>query len=146
MNGRSCHVLRGGKIVAEAVAVSSRSNVDRKRFTPVHELAHRIIRSTGNPAIDLERAMNRFAGAFPVPGQCLREEVGADRHRITCFETVRPQHGYGVSAAALLTRIGQVDALPQGSVWKPIVPSRKEETTAVLTATGGRHYRRRTRR
>ena len=44
--------------------VSSRINVERKRFTLAHELAHRIICSTGNPVIDLERAMNRFAGAF----------------------------------------------------------------------------------
>ena len=56
INGLSCHVLRGGEIVAEAVVVSSRINVERKRFTLAHELAHRIIRSTGNPAIDLERA------------------------------------------------------------------------------------------
>ena len=77
INGLSCHALRGGEIVAEAVVVSSRINVERKRFTLAHELAHRIIRSTGNPAIDLEEAMNRFSGAFLVPGQCLREEVGA---------------------------------------------------------------------
>ena len=116
INGLSCHVLRGDEIVAEAVVVSSRINVERKRFTLAHELAHRIIRSTGNPAIDLEGAMNRFAGAFLVPGQCLRDEVGADRHRITYYEIVRLKHIYGVSAAALLMRLGQVGALPQGSV------------------------------
>ena len=116
INGLSCHVLRGGEIVAEAVVVSSRINVERKRFTLAHELAHRIIRSTGNPAIDLERAMNRFAGAFLVPGQCLREEVGANRHRITYYEIVRLKHIYGVSATALLMRLGQVGVLSEGSV------------------------------
>ena len=116
INGLSCHVLRGGEIVAEAVVVSSRINVERKRFTLAHELAHRIIRSTGNPAIDLERAMNRFAGAFLVPGQCLREEVGADRHRVTYYEIVRLKHIYGVSATALLMRLGQVGILSQGSI------------------------------
>ena len=116
INGLSCHVLRGDEIVAEAVVVSSRINVERKRFTLAHELAHRIIRSTGNPAIDLEGAMNRFAGAFLVPAQCLREEVGADRHRITYYEIVRLKHIYGVSAAALLVRLGQVGVLRPGSV------------------------------
>ena len=115
INGLSCHVLRGGKIVAEAVVVSSRINVERKRFTLAHELAHRIIRSTGNPAIDLERAMNRFAGAFLVPGQCLREEVGANRHRITYYEIVRLKHIYGVGHG-LLMRLGQVGVLSEGSV------------------------------
>ncbi len=116
INGLSCHVLRGGEIVAEAVVVSSRINLERKRFTLAHELAHRIIRSTGNPAIDLERAMNRFAGAFLVPGQCLREEVGANRHRITYYEIVRLKQIYGVPAAALLMRLGQVGVLSEGAV------------------------------
>ncbi len=116
INGLSCHVLRGGEIVAEAVVVSSRINIERKRFTLAHELAHRIIRSTGNPAIDLEQAMSRFAGAFLVPGQSLRDEVGADRHRITYYEIVRLKHIYGVSAAALLMRLGQAGVLSEGSV------------------------------
>ena len=116
VNGLSCHVLRGGEIVAEAVVVSSRINVERKRFTLAHELAHRIIRSTGNPAINLEGAMNHFAGAFLVPGQRLRDEVGAARHRITYYEIVRLKHIFGVSAAALLMRLGQVGVLPQVSV------------------------------
>ena len=116
INGLSCHVLRGGEIVAEAVVVSSRINVERKRFMLTHELAHRIIRSTGNPAIDLEGALNRFAGAFLVPGQCLRDEVAANRHRITYYEIVRLKHIFGVSDAALLMRLGQVGVLPLGAV------------------------------
>ncbi|MDE2788855.1 MAG: ImmA/IrrE family metallo-endopeptidase [Paracoccaceae bacterium] len=96
--------------------MSSRISVERKRFTVAHELAHRIIRSTGNPVIDLERAMNRFAGAFLVPGQCLRDEVGTSRHRITYYEIVRLKHIYGVSATALLMRLRQVGVLSEGSV------------------------------
>ena len=60
--------------------------------------------------------MNRFAGALLVPGPCLREEVGADRHRITYYEIVRLKHIYVVSAAVLLMRPGQVGVPPQGSV------------------------------
>ena len=111
INGLACHVLRDGKPVADAIVVSSRTNVERKRFTLAHELAHRIIRSTGNPAIKLEKAMNRFAGAFLIPGQPLREEVGATRHRITYYEIMRLKHTYGVSAAAMLVRLGQVGIL-----------------------------------
>ncbi len=116
INGLSCHVRRGGKTVAEAVMVSSRINVERKRFTLAHELAHRIIRSTGNPAINVEAAINRFAGAFLVPGQRLRDEVGHDRHRITYYEIIRLKHMYGVSAAAVLVRLGQVGALPSAAI------------------------------
>ena len=116
INGLACHVLRGGKPVAEAVVVSNRINVERKRFTLAHELAHRIIRSTGNPAITLETAMNRFAGAFLIPGQRLLEEAGADRRRITYYEIIRLKHTYGVSAATMLVRLGQVGVLPPASV------------------------------
>ena len=116
INGLSCHVLRGGEIVAEAVVVSSRSNVERKRFTLAHELAHRVIRFDANPAFGMETAMNRFAGAFLVPGRSLREEVGTDRHRITYYEIIRLKHIYGVSAAALLMRLGQVGVLREDSV------------------------------
>ena len=116
INGLACHVLRGGKPVAEAVVVSSRINVERKRFTLAHELAHRIIRSTGNPAIGLEAAINRFAGAFLIPSQCLQEEVGTNRRRITYYEIIRLKHTYGVSAASVLVRLGQVGVLPPATV------------------------------
>ena len=116
INGLSCHVLRGGQVVAEAVMVSIRINVERKRFTLAHELAHRIIRSTGNPVIGVEAAMNRFAGAFLIPGQRLRDEMGSDRQRITYYEIMRLKHMYGVSAAAVLMRLGQVGVLLPAAV------------------------------
>jgi len=116
ISGLACHVFRGGEPIAEAVVVSSRINVERKRFTLAHELAHRIIRSTGNPAINVETAMNRFAGALLIPGERLLEEVGAQRHRITYFEIIRLKHTYGVSAAALLKRLEQVGVLSSATV------------------------------
>ena len=111
ISGLACRAMRQGRVVADAVVVSTRTNVERKRFTLAHELAHKIIRSTGNPAIKLEAAMNRFAGAFLVPGRDLLEKVGARRHRVTYYEIARLKHTYGVSAAAILVRLGQVGVL-----------------------------------
>ena len=116
ISGLACHVLRGGKSVADAIVVSTRTNVERKRFNLAHELAHRIILSTGNRAIKLESAMNRFAGAFLVPRESLLEEAGSTRHRFTYYEVIRLKHIYGVSAAAMLMRLGQVGILPSASV------------------------------
>lgn len=116
VNGLGCHVVRDGEHIAEAVIVSGRINLERKRFTLAHELAHRIIRSTGNPAIRLENAMNRFAGAFLMPERHLVEAVGGQRNRITYYEIVRLKHLYGVSAAALLVRLGQLEILPPATV------------------------------
>ncbi|WP_419857340.1 helix-turn-helix domain-containing protein [Candidatus Palauibacter irciniicola] len=116
ISGLACQVLRGGKPVADAVLVSSRTNVERKRLTLAHELAHRMIGSTGNPAIKPEPAMNRFAGAFLVPGRHLLEKAGEGRRRITYYEIIRLKHMYGVSAAAMLVRLGQVGVLTPAAV------------------------------
>ena len=48
-------------------------NVDRKCLT----LAHRVLRDTGDPDIRVEKAMQRFAGAFLVPAEHLRADAGA---------------------------------------------------------------------
>ena len=116
INGLACRVERDGNHIANAVVVSNHTNVERKRFTLAHELAHRIIRSTGNPTIRLEKAMNRFAGAFLVPKGHLLEEIGRKRHRITYYEIIRLKHTYGVSAAAMLYRLGQVGVMHKATV------------------------------
>ena len=116
ISGLACRAMRQGSVVADAVVVSTRTTVERKRFTLAHELAHKIIRSTGNPGITLERAMDRFAGAFLVPGRDLLEKVGARRRRVTYYEIARLKHAYGVSAAAMLVRLGQVGVLSASAV------------------------------
>ncbi len=111
-DGMACDVKRSdGKPDAAVVVVSNRTNIERKRFTLAHELAHRVIRATGNPAVGLEKAMNHFAGAFLVPGERLVEEVGAQRHGMTYHELIRLKRLYGVSAAAMLMRLGQTGIL-----------------------------------
>jgi len=117
INGLACHVKRGeNRPDAEAIVVSRHTNVERKRFNLAHELAHRVIAATGNPNIKLEKAMNRFAGAFLVPREHLEEEAGNNRHRMTYHEIMRLKRTYGVSAAAMLMRLGQVGILPKTAV------------------------------
>ena len=139
VSGLACRVLRGGKPFADAIVVSSRSNVERKRMTLGHELAHRIIRSTGNPALRLEAAMHRFAGAFLVPSRHLVEQAGEGPRRITYQEIIRLKHVYGVSAAAMLVRLGQVGVLRPTAVdraWRTYARSwRKTEPEPI----GGPH-------
>ena len=116
VNGLGCHVSRRGRPAAEVIVVSSKVNVERKRSTLAHELAHRIIQSTGNSAIKIEPAMNRFAGAFLVPGKHLIGEAGEHRQRIPYDEIIRLKRIYGVSAAAMLVRFGQVGILPAAAI------------------------------
>ena len=140
INGLACQVLRDGKPIADAIVVSNRTNVERKRLTLAHELAHRIIRSTGNPAIKLEAAMTRFAGAFLVPSGHLLEEVGEGRRRITYYEIIRLKHAYGVSAAAMLVRLGQVGVLHRSAVqraWRTYARSWRKSEPDPISGTHG---------
>lgn len=116
-DGLACDVKRSdGRADTEVLVISSRTNVERKRFNLAHELAHRVIRDTGNPDIKIEKAMNRFAGAFLVPSEHLRGEVGAVRHGMTYHELMRLKRFYGISAAAILMRLGQAEILPHNAV------------------------------
>ena len=85
-------------------------------FRPMAISHRRNIRSTGNPAIRLESAMNRFAGAFLVPREHLVKEAGEHRHRLTYNEILRLKLTYGVSASAMLMRLGQVGILRMPAV------------------------------
>lgn len=116
-DGLACGVKRsGGRGDTDVVVTSRRTNVERRRLTLAHELAHRMIRDTGNPEIRLEKAMQRFAGAFVVPAEHLRAEVGSQRHGITYRELMRLKHFYGVSAAAMLIRLRDVGILSAASI------------------------------
>lgn len=115
-DGLACDVeLLGDRPKTEVVVVSSRTGIERKRFNLAHELAHRVIVETG-PDINKEKAMHRFAGAFLVPAEHLRGEVGGSRQGVTYHEIVRLKHFYGVSAAALLMRLKDASILPAGTV------------------------------
>ena len=114
----ACRALRGCTVVAEAVLLSNQLSIEQKRLALAHELAQRIVGSTGNPEIGLKQARDRFASAFLVPRQHLRKAVGLDsvgmgtrRHRTTWHEIIQLKQMYGVSAATLLTRLEQVGAL-----------------------------------
>lgn len=113
VSGMACSVRRAGRADNAAVIVVSRHiNTERKRFTLAHELGHRIIRSVSGD-VRLEKAIDRFAGAFLVPAAHLKSEVGEQRHGIAYQEIKRLKHAYGVSASMILVRMKQLRILPE---------------------------------
>jgi Zn-dependent peptidase ImmA (M78 family) len=116
INGMACHVERADLPPTEVIVVARQTNVERKRFNLAHELAHRIIAGTENPSIRLEPAMNRFAGAFLVPAEHLTALAGENQRGVTYHEIMRLKRTYGVSAAAMLMRLGQVGILSRAAV------------------------------
>ncbi|MCY4312965.1 MAG: XRE family transcriptional regulator [Gammaproteobacteria bacterium] len=116
-DGLTCDALCSGeRPVATVVVVSSQTGIERKRFNLAHELAHQVIRATGNPEIRLEKAVDRFAGAFLVPFEHLATQAGERRHGITYHELMQLKRLYGVSASAMLMRLGQVGILPKSTI------------------------------
>lgn len=117
VSGMTCEVHRsGGKSSVCVIVVSKQMDVERKRFTLAHELGHRIISGVTTGDIREEKAIDRFAGAFLIPKAHLEGEFGLGRHGLAYQEIRRLKHLYGVSASAILMRLGQTGLLPEHAV------------------------------
>ncbi|MCY3883748.1 MAG: XRE family transcriptional regulator [Gammaproteobacteria bacterium] len=110
IDGLACQaeVLNNGWRVVDIVLVSSRVNIEQKRFTLAHELAHQIIPSTGNPEFPSTKARERFAGAFLVPKPALLNVTGTSNRLSTSDEILSLKRKYGVPASCILMRLGHV--------------------------------------
>ncbi len=116
-DGLACSVKRVDKRPDIEVIVTSRhTGVERSRFNLACELGRRIILATGNQEIRLEKAANYFAGSFLVPADHLIREAGECRCGMTYHELMRLKRIYGVSAAAMLKRLGQVGVISSSTL------------------------------
>lgn len=95
------------------IVVNTNQNVERRRMTLAHELAHRMINS--DSSVDEEKAAMRFAGAFLMPAELVIEEVGERRHSLGYWELMELKHIFRVSAAALLVRLNQIGIITQAT-------------------------------
>lgn len=93
--------------------IASRRGVpgDRQRFSLAHELGHLMLRPTGN--LNIEGAMNRFAGAFLVPEPAARFELGGPRRTLDLYELHLLKHKYGLSMQGWIYRAKDVGLLPE---------------------------------
>ena len=93
--------------------IASRQGVpgDRQRFSLAHELGHLMIRASGD--LDVEAAMNRFAGAFLVPESAARFELGGVRRSLDVHELHLLKHKYGLSMQGWIYRARDLGLLPE---------------------------------
>jgi len=82
---------------------------ERQRFTLSHELGHMVL----DPAakVDEEKAAHRFAGAFLMPAETLRAEIGRHRKSIGWGELFEIKRIFGVSVQALTCRCKDLSIL-----------------------------------
>jgi Zn-dependent peptidase ImmA (M78 family)/DNA-binding XRE family transcriptional regulator len=115
-SGLTCEVQRTGtQPPLPVIVVGTGFSIERHRFTLCHELAHRLI-SGAKDGLEHERVMHRFASAFLMPAERIRKEFGASRHALAYEEIKRVKHFYGVSAAALIVRLRDLEIIREGYV------------------------------
>jgi len=116
IDGLAAEVKRKDRAAARVIVVKSRTWSERKRFNLAHELGHMVIAPSGN--IDEEKAAHRFAGAFLMPADVLRAEVGVHRSSISIGELVVLKKRFGVSIQALTHRCKDLGIIrPAAFAW-----------------------------
>lgn len=111
IDGLAAKVVRRDQHAARVIVIRHNTWSERKRFSLAHELGHMVLaRAEG---IDPERAANRFAGAFLIPADALRAEVGASRKSISVGELAALKRRYGVSLQALTYRCRDLGIINQ---------------------------------
>jgi len=139
VSGLTCLIGRSGnRPPVPVIVVNVGHNIERRRITLAHELAHRVI--DPKSPVDEEKAAMRFAGAFLMPAEHLEEEVGRRRHSFGYRELIELKHLYRVSAAAILVRLEQIGIISHSTMihlfqttargWRKEEPLPIEDSTA----------------
>ncbi len=84
---------------------------DRKRFDLAHELGHLVMDTDGLPTAEAERRAHRFAGAFLVPAETARRELGAKRRGLSLDELSLLKLKHGLSMQAWIYRAFDLDII-----------------------------------
>ncbi len=104
IGGLTAYARRGGNRVASVIVVNRKHTGERQRFTLTHELGHLVLDVDANTNADPERAAQRFAGAFLMPADVLRMEIGKRRTSIGWNELFSLKRLFGVSVQSLVYR------------------------------------------
>ena len=102
IDGLTARVHRPGRRATRVVVVNSTHTGERQRFTLAHELGHIVIEVV--PHLKAEGAAQRFAGAFLMPAQSLRSEIGRHRTSVSLGELFDLKAVFRVSVQALTHR------------------------------------------
>lgn len=102
IDGLTAGVRREDQSVASVIVVNQKDWGERQRFTAAHELGHMVLDVA--PKVDDEKAAHRFAGAFLMPAETLRAEIGKHRRSIGWRELFDLKAIFGVSVQALTYR------------------------------------------
>lgn len=101
-NGLSA--MAGEGLARPVIVVDAGWPGDRQRFTLAHELGHLVLRGRLSSQLDVEKACNRFSGAFLLPGVAVRQALGDHRQTLEPQELGLLKVEYGLSMQSCLFR------------------------------------------
>ena len=105
IDGLAARVSRGSHMAARVIVVNKDAWAERKRFTLAHELGHMVMSHPNDmKEADCEKAAHRFAGAFLIPADILRAEMGSNRSSVSLGELFALKERFGVSMQAIAYR------------------------------------------
>ncbi len=115
VSGFTCNAVSKEKDSVPIIIVNKNHNIERKRFTLAHELAHRFIDDASFDAHEklCEKASDCFAGAFLMPAEHLIQEAGQSRTALNPPEVFNLKYIYRVSAIAMLYRLKQINTISE---------------------------------
>ena len=109
ISGMMAKVQRRSGRSVPVIVINSNHPGERQRFTLAHELGHLVIETIED--VDVEKACNRFAGAFLAPAAMVRTEIGPKRHGISPGELLRLKQLFLVSAQCLIYRLKDLEII-----------------------------------
>ncbi len=102
IDGLTARVRRERGVPSAVIVVNQAHWGERQRFTISHELGHMIMDVSDKQKE--EKAAHRFAGAFLMPAETLRAEIGKRRKSMGWSELFELKRIFGVSVQALTYR------------------------------------------
>ena len=100
--GIAAHGRIGQQPVGPVIVVNRAHSGERQRFTLAHELGHLLL--TVDTKVDDEKGAHRFAGAFLMPANVVRMEIGNRRTSIGWSELFSLKRLFRVSVPSLVYR------------------------------------------
>lgn len=113
IDGLAAQVRRKDTRSTRVIMIKRHTWSERKRFSLAHELGHIVLNVA--EGCDSERAANRFAGAFLIPAEVLRHEMGARRTDISIGELISLKDRFGVSIQAIVYRCKDLEIITQAT-------------------------------
>jgi transcriptional regulator with XRE-family HTH domain len=97
-----------GEMIAAGVVSRTGVSGERQRMNFTHELGHLVLDTAG---IDHEKAAKRFAGAFLMPDDAVRLELGDRRSDLNIEELFIIKRRFGISVQAIVMRAADLSII-----------------------------------